>query len=144
MKAKLFNRLIQYLLLDQASISVKSQPENLAQISQEYQPLQILVNLMCTNHKSHMAYGVNGGCPSTHPIGIPEISLNISWTIPATGFNFRLSSDNYSTSIPGGHLAHADWWNGWDPATATKFLVNCVSGSKDCHSNLLGNGEGLD
>ena len=36
------------------------------------------VNLDSPDHKSHMAYPV-GGCPSTHPVPFPEITVNVAY-----------------------------------------------------------------
>jgi hypothetical protein len=57
---------------------------------------------------------------------------------------WHLSSDMYDyASKGGGFSAHADWWNGWDPATEKAFIENCDNASKDCHGYLLGDGRTL-
>jgi hypothetical protein len=98
------------------------------------------------DHKSHMAYP--GGpwgwqCPATHPVGIPEISLNIYWPVPRdrSTSTWRLSSDNYSASTPGGHSMHADWFDGWKPDAMRAWFNGCVRARADCHAHLLGNGQ---
>jgi hypothetical protein len=102
-------------------------------------------DLDSANHQSHMAYPENGGCPSTHPIAIPEITFNIYYAVPAgkRSASWRLSSDMYSALQPGGYSAHADWFEGWDPAIAAAFVKNCDQASRDCHSHLLGDGRML-
>ena len=98
-------------------------------------------DLDSTDHRSHMAYPVSGACPSTHPVALPEISFHILYTVPAGGnVNWRLSSDMYDPSKPGGYSAHGDWFNGWDPNASDAFVKNCTSQPKDCHSHLLGDG----
>jgi hypothetical protein len=89
-----------------------------------------------------MSYPVNGACPSTHPIAIPEITFNIYYDVPAGKRSalWRLSSDMYSMAQPGGYSAHADWFEGWDPAIVAAFVKNCDQASRDCHSHLLGDG----
>ena len=101
------------------------------------------VNLDSPDHKSHMAYATGNGCPSTHPVPLPEIALNVHYAVTEanSGAFLKLSSDNYSG--PGGYSMHADWFNGWDPATNKTFLDNCINANKDCHAYLLGDGTTL-
>jgi hypothetical protein len=94
------------------------------------------------DHKSHMAYA-QGGCPASHPVALPELSVNVKW--PVTRANqaatWRLSSDVYSG--PAGYSAHADFWAAWDPATMKTFVENCINRNQDCHAYLLGDGRTL-
>jgi hypothetical protein len=100
-------------------------------------------NLDSPDHQSHMAYPTGTGCPSTHPVPLPEISLNTHYKISEanSGTWLKLSSDNYSG--PGGYSMHADWFNGWDDATNKAWLTNCINGNMDCHDQLLGDGRYL-
>ena len=103
-------------------------------------------NLDSPDHKSHMAYPTAGrGCPASHPVPVPEITFNIVY--PVTEANspqrWRLSSDNYSTSQPGGYSAHGDWFNGWRPDIMDTFVRNCDRTARDCHSHLLGDGRAI-
>jgi Domain of unknown function (DUF1996) len=102
------------------------------------------VNLDSPDHKSHMAYAW-GGCPSTHPVPLPEVVYQIRYDVtaasPTTGW--RLSSDNYDTSKPGGYSGHADWFMGWDAGIANTFTTKCVNASMDCKAYLLGDGRAL-
>lgn len=98
-------------------------------------------DLDSADHRSHMAYTVNGACPSTHPVPIPEITFNILYRVPASGTaGWRLASDMYDPSKPGGYSAHGDWFNAWDPDASDAFVRNCTGQPKDCHSHLLGDG----
>jgi hypothetical protein len=99
-------------------------------------------NLDSSDHKSHMSYPVNGDCPSTHPVAIPEISFNIYYKVNEStdSSRWRLSSDMYDPSLPGGYSAHADYFEGWDREVAETFVKNCNTASMDCHSHLLGDG----
>jgi len=101
------------------------------------------VNLDSPDHKSHMAYATGNGCPASHPVPLAEISMNLHYVVEESGTDqyLRLSSDNYSG--PGGYSMHADWMNGWDPATLKLWTTNCINPSKDCHSALMGNGQWL-
>jgi hypothetical protein len=128
------------------------------------------VNLDSPDHKSHMAYanGYNitaaqlaaqvsskgqglqwyqaltptAGCPPDHPVALPAISMGVWYLVPQAhaALRYRLSSDNYSASSPGGYSAHADWFNGWKSDIMNAWVTNCDDTSKDCHSHLLGDG----
>ena len=103
------------------------------------------VNLDSANHKSHMAYPTGNtanGCPASHPVPVPEITYNVHYPVYTTGETayWRLSSDMYGTSIPGGFSAHGDWMNGWQPEAIRTFVVNCDNRPADCHAHLLGDG----
>jgi hypothetical protein len=100
------------------------------------------VNLDSADHTSHMAYPSSGKCPSTHPVPIPAISFNVLYPVrDVTGW--RLASDMYDASMPGGFSAHGDWFEGWDPEVSKAFVKNCVNAAVDCHSHLLGDGRDI-
>jgi hypothetical protein len=105
------------------------------------------VNLDSPDHKSHMSHrenvaGAPARCPSTHPVMIPSITLNINYkiTVPNQTVNWRLASDNYATTSPGGYSTHADWVNGWDEKFMAGIIKNCLQRNADCHAHLLGDG----
>lgn len=98
-------------------------------------------DLDSADHKSHMAYPEDGACPRTHPVAIPAITFGILYKVPKEGVKgWRLASDMYDASLPGGYSVHGDWFEGWDPAVAKTFVQNCTSKGVDCHSHLLGDG----
>jgi hypothetical protein len=103
------------------------------------------VNLDSPDHKSHMAFPVRNACPASHPVALPAISFIIIYPVTASDApsRWRLSSDNYSTSLPGGYSFHADWFNGWRPDIKDQFTRNCINPSADCGSHMLGNGQGI-
>lgn len=104
------------------------------------------VNLDSPDHKSHVAYPIEGrGCPSSHPVALPEITFNIVYPVTQANStrNWRLASDNYSTSLPGGYSAHGDWFNGWRQDVMDLFVQNCDRAAVDCGSGLLGDGRAL-
>lgn len=104
------------------------------------------VNLDSPDHQSHMAYPTSRGCPASHPVAGPEISYHIKLPVPSGGSTraWRLSSDNYDPSRPGGYSMHADWWNGWRADIMEAFVANCDRPALDCHSHLLGDGRAID
>ncbi len=98
-------------------------------------------NLDSANHQSHMASSRDGVCPTTHPVLIPLISYNVHYPVGSSGTSkWRLASDNYQTTSPGGYSGHGDWMNGWDPVFMRGFVKNCLLANKDCHAHLLGDG----
>jgi hypothetical protein len=110
------------------------------------------VNLDSPDHKSHMAYPVGDvksstgmGCPASHPVQLPVITEKIRYRVVDVGSTafWRLSSDRYDKSLPGGYSGHGDWFNGWDVATEQAWVNNCLKANRDCHGYLLGNGQTL-
>ncbi len=99
-------------------------------------------DLDSTDHKSHMAFPSGGRCPSSHPVILPEISLNVHWerTASLNVNRLRLSSDHYAAGSPGGYSAHGDWLEAWEPDVRDAFVLNCVNKTRDCHAHLLGDG----
>lgn len=107
-------------------------------------------NLDSPNHKDHMAERVylnntstEMHCPTDHPVRIPAIAFNVDYANPVADDmkNWRFSSDNYSTTFPGGYSAHADWVNGWDEKLFAIILRDCIQSFADCHAHLAGNGK---
>lgn len=105
------------------------------------------INKDSPNHKDHMAYPAltiktANHCPITHPIGIPHISINTNYKVLKAGEtkNWRLASDNYATSLPGGYSGHGDWVSGWNQIFIEGFVKNCINKGVDCHASLLGDG----
>ena len=102
------------------------------------------VNLDSADHKSHMSYAPD----ATHTVQIPDITYNIRYDI-VTGDDtnkWRLSSDMYSTSTPGGYSLHADYMFGWSNDSvsgqnfATIFADKCLKAGMNCGNSLLGDG----
>ena len=104
-------------------------------------------NLDSPDHQSHMAHTVRtlttaNKCPTSHPIALPQVTVNFNYKVTATNnpASWRLASDNYEASLPGGFSAHADWVNGWDEKFITGIVKNCLNKGVDCHAHLLGDG----
>ena len=106
-------------------------------------------NLDSPDHISHMANSGNfptaNKCPSTHPVALPAITFNAKFKIKKANeaLKWRLASDNYATTLPGGYSGHADWINGWDETVMAGIIKNCINAGRDCHAYLLGNGTTL-
>jgi hypothetical protein len=104
------------------------------------------VNVDSADHASHMHYHWKEQCPPSHPVALPEITLNIAWRVEVQhgpSDQWRLSSDAYPSDIPGGYSMHADWFNGWKPEFSDVWGQRCVHDRKDCHAHLLGDGRAM-
>jgi hypothetical protein len=105
------------------------------------------VNLDSTNHRSHITdMPPYEACPPSHPVMLPQVSLNIHWVIPEgqnTG-NWKLASDlaytpGYET---GGYSMHGDVIFNWSDPTIVEggqtvpqtILTQCLHGFLDCHA----------
>ena len=66
-------------------------------------------DLDSADHKSHMAYPVNGDCPSTHPVPVPKLRQVIRYPVSGDPARFRLASGN-------GYSMHGDFFNAWPVA----------------------------
>lgn len=115
-------------------------------------------NLDSPDHKSHMAYACGNNCkdatgkiapsanscPASHPVAIPSIAINADFYGLDPNAKYRLASDNYSTTYPGGYSLHADWMNGWDEGTINRVVKNCLNNPRDCGgASNLGDGQKL-
>jgi hypothetical protein len=49
----------------------------------------------------------------------------------------------YASSLPGGFSAHADWMNGWEPATMRTIVTRCLNAAQDCGVGSIGDGRAL-
>ena len=99
-------------------------------------------NLDSPSHKSHVVYESNLNlCPASHPKQISNISGIIHYAVNGTS-HLRLSSDNYEGDR-GGYSLHMDYMFAWDDDVLDTWWENCQVPDKDCHADLLGNGEML-
>jgi hypothetical protein len=77
------------------------------------------------DHKSHMAYPVNGRCTTDHPVGLPMIEFKMAFPVSGDLSGVRLSSGR-------GFSFHYDFFNAWDPATQAALVNHCVVGGLQC------------
>jgi hypothetical protein len=81
------------------------------------------------NHKSHMAYatrlgGGSRGCPRTHPVPVPELTMAIVFPI-RSGSGVRLASGPPYTM-------HADFFNAWNQTVLKNLIQNCIRANREC------------
>jgi Domain of unknown function (DUF1996) len=108
-------------------------------------------NLDSPDHKSHMSYPVGldrapwWGCPASHPVPIAQIAFNVQYTVQTANAtrSWRLASDTYDRSLPGGYSSHADWFNGWKKDVSDAWNAGCIQARRNCLSDLVGDGRKL-
>lgn len=97
------------------------------------------------DHKSHMTELRNGKCPSSHPIHLPRLSLQVAYDVTSSNYKqWRLSSDMYDVKNGNGGLSsHADYFAAWDENISETWAKHCINKKRDCHGQLLGDGRML-
>jgi len=84
------------------------------------------------DHKEHVAYGTDQGCPAGHPVRIPSLTFDITYGVKGTSHGYYLSSD------PTGHTAssmHGDAFLMWDTDAMNKRTKDCVLQRRQCDNN---------
>ena len=76
------------------------------------------------NHRAHMAYSrqIDGKvrCPSSHPISVPVLTMNVTFPLPTSQGPARLSSGKPSTM-------HADFFNAWKQTVLNDLVKRCIN-----------------
>ena len=80
------------------------------------------------DHKSHMAYPVNGACPSTHPVLVPKLRQVMRYPVSGNPANIRLSSGR-------GFTMHADFFNAWPVEEMARRVTDCIRIKVKCGTN---------
>ena len=75
-----------------------------------------------SNHKSHLAYSTDGVCPSTHPVEVPALTLQVYYGV-AGGANAELASG-------GDFSGHADFMNAWNQPTLERLIQRYLNRSR--------------
>ena len=81
------------------------------------------------DHKSHMAYAMGRGCPSTHPVSVPAITQIYRYP------SFRqtmLGGAEFTLASGGQFSAHADFVNSWQPEELEKLVESCLNALVHC------------
>jgi hypothetical protein len=81
-------------------------------------------NLDSDDHTSHMAFAVRGACPSSHPVPVPAISVNVHY--PSDGGDIVLGSPDMPVA------PHADFFNAWDQPTLERLVKVCLNAGQHC------------
>jgi len=79
------------------------------------------------DHREHMAYAVEGVCPVTHPIKVPELTLYTHYPLEPGAVIVSLASGDLGT-------IHADYFDGWDRNRQLVLVNQCLNGFRKCAS----------
>ncbi len=89
-------------------------------------------------------------CPSSHPISLPGLSIELRWrpgTIGSGSDGWYLSSDDTnndgSPDVPGGTTSNGGWMSSWDTEIAETWVTNCIQTASHCFAGKLGDGTAL-
>lgn len=84
------------------------------------------------NHKDHLSYGENGGCPASHPRRLPRILMHVAFNVYAET-NKRIRANDELTLASGGMWTmHADYLFAWDPFRLDQLVHECLNAKEDC------------
>ncbi|GAA4608249.1 DUF1996 domain-containing protein [Actinoplanes octamycinicus] len=89
-------------------------------------------NLDSPNHKDHVAFGTNEGCPAAHPVRIPALTFEITYGVTGSKAGYYLSSD------PDGKSAssmHGDAFLMWDAGAMNQRVRNCIAQRRTCDND---------
>lgn len=83
------------------------------------------------DHTSHMAYSDEDGCPTSHPVAVPQLEFIIEYPFHGDASDLRLASGETFT-------AHADFFNAWDPEALATDVRYCINADVVCGVAQLG------
>ncbi|WP_433790028.1 DUF1996 domain-containing protein [Actinoplanes sp. CA-252034] len=84
------------------------------------------------NHKDHVAFGNDAGCPAAHPVRIPALTFDIAYGAKGSKAGYHLSSD------PDGRSAssmHGDAFVMWDVDAVNQRVRNCIAQRRTCNND---------
>jgi hypothetical protein len=89
-------------------------------------------NLDSPNHKDHIAYGTDKGCPADHPVRIPALTFDIQYGAKGSTAGYYLSSDPTGRSASS---MHGDAFLMWDADAMNKRTKNCIAQRRTCDND---------
>lgn len=87
-------------------------------------------NLDSRDHRSHVVYPKGAGCPSSHPVRLPRLSVHFTWNVE-NGTGYSLASDRMMGTSNGRSL-HADFWNTWNQRALEALVSACLVNGREC------------
>lgn len=84
------------------------------------------------NHKDHLAYGTDQGCPAGHPVRIPALTFDIQYGAKGTKAGYYLSSDPVGKSASS---MHGDAFEMWNADAMNKRTKDCLLQRKQCDND---------
>lgn len=88
------------------------------------------VNLDSADHRSHMTVSewAHGRCPKTHPVKLPQLTLELSFRLP------RVTGATYELSSGGQYSLHGDFFAAWDDKVQSALVNQCLNGGRYCEN----------
>jgi hypothetical protein len=71
------------------------------------------------DHRSHMAYSGADGCPTEHPVAVPQLEFVVQYPFSGDPSGLRLASGETFT-------AHADFFNAWEEDALAESIRLCL------------------
>jgi hypothetical protein len=84
------------------------------------------------NHKDHLAYGTDQGCPAGHPVRIPALTFDIQYGAKGTKAGYYLSSDPVGKSASS---MHGDAFEMWNADAMNKRTKDCLLQRRQCDND---------
>jgi hypothetical protein len=79
--------------------------------------------------QTNVVYRTGSGCPSTHPIQIPQIVFHVNYpTSSAAGLTVSMTPTMQGST----NTEHVDFINGWNQTILVSDVIACVSTSTRC------------
>ena len=84
------------------------------------------------DHKSHVAFGTDAGCPAAHPVRIPALTFDIAYGAKGSKAGYYLSSDPVGRSASS---MHGDAFVMWDADEMNQRVRNCIAQRRTCNND---------
>lgn len=89
-------------------------------------------NVDSPDHQAHVAYSVDGACPTSHPVHIPQLTVSVAFPVSGSDHDLTLASGSV-------YSAHGDFLNAWEPEGLLREIEQCIH--RDAVCDLASNRE---
>ena len=86
------------------------------------------------DHRSHVAFSVQGRCPGSHPVPIVQVQVSVEYPVWGPTPGAPPSPDPAEVVIASGRFegSHGDFFNSWDPKRLDHLTTLCVRAMANC------------
>ena len=84
------------------------------------------IHLDVPDHRSHMAYPVDGHCTTDHPVAVPMLEFKTAFPVSGEMSKVRLASGR-------GYSWHYDFFAAWDAPVLNALVKHCIDGGLQCN-----------